>query len=349
METRANHLAVGSFVLAAIAGLIGFVLWLGKAEIDREFDAYHIYFSGSVSGLTAASTVRYRGVPVGTVRDIRIDPGNSELVLVTIEVTQGTPIKDDAVAALEMQGITGLVNVQITGGSKNSALLESKTGELLPVIASVPTKLEELFEDVPNLLARATVLLDRAMLLLSDENLIAFTQTLANVQGLTADIAESSGEFKTLSSDVSTIAATIRGTAVEVDALVEELGARLPGFLDDASSVLVAAGGTLGAAEGALNTVDDSTGKLTAEVAATLNQVRDTAANLADTAEQLTLLVAENRASLKDFSGEGLYELSRFLVEARELVASLTRISDRFENDPTGFLFRDSAQGYTPQ
>ena len=37
METNANHVAVGSVVLLAIAGLVGFVLWLGKAEIDREF------------------------------------------------------------------------------------------------------------------------------------------------------------------------------------------------------------------------------------------------------------------------------------------------------------------------
>ena len=44
METKANHLAVGSFVLVAVAGLVAFVLWLGKAEIDREFDAYNTYF-----------------------------------------------------------------------------------------------------------------------------------------------------------------------------------------------------------------------------------------------------------------------------------------------------------------
>lgn len=341
METKANHLAVGSFVLVAVAGLVAFVLWLGKAEIDREFDAYNIYFSGSVSGLSVASTVRYRGVPVGTVTDIRIDPDNSERVLVTIEATEGTPIKEDAVAALEMQGITGLVDVQITGGSKNSPLLVAKEGEPLPVIASVQTKLEELFEDVPNLLARATVLLDRSMLLLSDENLAAFTQSLANVQGLTADIAASSGDLKALASDVSTIATSIRGTAVEVEALVAELSVRLPGLLDDASATLVAS-------EGILTTFDASADRLTLEAAATARQIRVTLSDLSDTAVQFTLLVEENRGALQDFSGEGLYELSRFLVEARELVASLTRISDQFENDPSGFLFRDSAQGYTP-
>ena len=149
METKANHLAIGSFVLASIAGLMVFVLWLGKAEFDRKLDAYQIYFSGSVSGLSVASKVRYRGVPVGTVTAIGIDPDNSEQVLVIIEVTEGTPIKDDAVAALEMQGITGLVDVQITGGSKNSPRLVAKAGEPLPILASIPTKLEELLADVP--------------------------------------------------------------------------------------------------------------------------------------------------------------------------------------------------------
>ena len=126
-----RHLAVGVFVLVAFAGFFAFVMWLGKTEIDREVDAYHIYFRGSVSGLTSSSTVRYRGVPVGSVgsvTDIVIDPKNSEQVLVTIEVTGGTPIKEDATASLEMQGITGLVNVQIGGGAKESPRLVAKEG-----------------------------------------------------------------------------------------------------------------------------------------------------------------------------------------------------------------------------
>ena len=348
METKANHLAVGGFILLSVAGLLAFVLWLGKAEIDRESDAYSIRFSGSVSGLNTASTVRYRGVPVGTVTDIRIDPDNSEQVLVIVEVTQGTPIKEDAVAALEMQGITGLVNVQITGGSKNSALLVAKEGEPLPVIASVPTTLEELFENIPQLLARATVLLDRAMLLLSDDNLIAFTQALSNVQGLTADISDSTGDLKTLSNDVAIIAATIRGTAMEVDTLVGDLSQRLPALLDDASAALVAAEATLTATEGAIGAIGAGAGTLVEETAMTLRQVRDAAAKLGDSAEQLSLIVSENRTALKDFTDEGLYELSRFLVESRDLVANLTRITDRFESDPSGFLFGSGAAGYVP-
>ena len=86
METKANHLAVGAFVLVAIAGFFAFVMWLGKTEIDREVDAYHIYFHGSVSGLTTSSTVRYRGVPVGSVTD----PAFAEKVVKTAVDRLGT-------------------------------------------------------------------------------------------------------------------------------------------------------------------------------------------------------------------------------------------------------------------
>ena len=59
--------------------------------------------------------------------------------------------------------------------------------------------------------------------------------------------------------------------------------------------------------------------------------------------------LAENREAFRDFSNEGLYELSRFLVEARELVGGLTLIVDRFEADPARFLFGDSQAGFEPQ
>ena len=342
METKANHIAVGSFVLLAIAGLIGFVLWLGKAEIDREFDAYHIYFRGSVSGLGVASTVRYRGVPVGTVTDIRIDPDNSEQVQVTIKVTKGTPIKQDAVASLELRGITGLVDVQISGGSKDSPALEAPEDLPLPVIASVPSALEEIFEGVPTLLARATVLIERGTILLSPANLEAIGDTLQNVRAMSEELADSTRDFKVMTDDVAAIAAAVRGTADQIETLTKDMSARLPGMVDAATT-------TLQTAERTLATVGGSAEALTSDAQAALDQVRDAAANLSSAATQLSLLVEENRPGLRDFSGEGLYEMSRFLVEARELVAALTRISDRFETDPARFMFGDSTQGYTPQ
>ena len=504
METKANHLAVGVFVLVALAGFFAFVMWLGKTEIDREVDAYHIYFRGSVSGLTSSSTVRYRGVPVGSVTDIVIDPNNSEQVLVTIEVTGGTPIKEDATASLEMQGITGLVNVQISGGAKESPRLVAEQGQPLPVVASVPSALEALFENIPRAIVRFTDLVERATLLLSDENMEAITDTLQSVRRLGNTMAESSDDVEALTADVAATAAEIRRAAEEMNLLVADIRERVPALLDATTSTLSAAEGafdsvsanvdtltgeaqtTLGQlranadtltretqqtmgqvresaetltaettatlremrestdqlaseaqptlrqfresaetltseAELTMRQLRESAEALTAEAVPTLRQVREsaetltaeagptlrqfresavtltdesqltlrqirettdavgteaelalrearesvgaltgdariamqdirkTAKTLADTAEDLQLIVAENREAFRDFSNEGLYEMSRFLVEARELVAGLTIIVDRFEADPARFLFGDSQAGYEPQ
>jgi phospholipid/cholesterol/gamma-HCH transport system substrate-binding protein len=212
----------------------------------------------------------------------------------------------------------------------------------LPVIASTQSAIEELFEEVPNLLARATLLVERGTLLLSPANLEAIGDTLQNVRAMSDQLADSTRDFQAMTDDIAAIAAAVRGTADQIETLTQDMSTRLPVLADQATA-------TFKTAENTLATVGGSTVALTGDAQATLDQVNEAAASLASAATQLSLLVEENRPALKDFSGEGLYEMSRFLVEARELVAALARISDRFETDPARFMFGDSTQGYTPQ
>ena len=79
METRANHILIGGFVLLVALGILGFIVWIAKLQIDREFARYFIDFEGSVSGLSLGSDVLYNGIPVGAVKDIRIDPEHKNL------------------------------------------------------------------------------------------------------------------------------------------------------------------------------------------------------------------------------------------------------------------------------
>ena len=218
METKANHLAVGVFVLIAVAGFFAFVMWLGKTELDREVDAYHIYFRGSVSGLTSSSTVRYRGVPVGTVTDIVIDPNNSEQVLVTIEVTGGTPIQGRTPPPRSRcRASLAWSTSRSAAGAKDSPRLVAKEGQPLPVVASVPSALEALFKDIPRAIVRFTDLVERATLLLSDENMQAITDTLQSVRRLGDTLAASSDDVGALTADVAVTAAEIRRAAEEMN------------------------------------------------------------------------------------------------------------------------------------
>ncbi|MDP7344884.1 MAG: MlaD family protein, partial [Alphaproteobacteria bacterium] len=160
METRTNHFLVGAFVLLLVAGLGAFIIWAVKADVDAEHTNYHVYFAGSVSGLSKVSEVRYRGVPIGTVTDIRIDPENVERVRVTLDVSGDTAIKEDSIASIEMQGITGIAIVQISGGRQSSPALQAQPGEVYPVIQSKRSSLEKLFSDTPELINRILTLVE---------------------------------------------------------------------------------------------------------------------------------------------------------------------------------------------
>src|SRR5918995_5702452 len=170
MEIRASYLLVGAVVLTLIAGLAAFSVWLVKADVDRQVARYEIAFAGSVSGLQQGGQVLYRGIPVGRVADIRIDPDNVENVLVVVEIDRETPIKANTVATLEFQGLTGIAYVQLRGGTQESARLDPDATEP-PRIPSRRSSLEQVFESTPELLAQALTLVGRLSLLLTNENL----------------------------------------------------------------------------------------------------------------------------------------------------------------------------------
>jgi phospholipid/cholesterol/gamma-HCH transport system substrate-binding protein len=321
MEIRASYLLVGAVVLALVAGLAAFSVWLVKADIDGQADPYQIAFAGSVTGLQQGSQVRYRGVPVGRVTDIRIDPERVEWVLVTVEIDRGTPIRQDTVASLEMQGITGIAFVQLRGGTQASPPLAASAGQALPQIESRRSTLERLFESTPDLLVRSLALVEQATLLLDDQNLQALTKSLQNIETVTASLARHADDVEDALMQASGAATSVAGASGEVGGLASELRA------------LTAR-------------VDERFGGVEDEVSATLNETRQAASTLQRAAGELEVLVGELRQPLGDFAATGLYEFTQLIGETRQLIAALTRITKEFERDPTGFLLGSSQRGF---
>jgi phospholipid/cholesterol/gamma-HCH transport system substrate-binding protein len=141
METRAPYVVVGGFVVVLVAGLVVAVLWFAQVQYREQLSYYDIYFTGSVTGLTPGSTVRYNRIPVGRVGEIKLDPVDPNQVRVTVELQGGTAIKSDTVAALELQGLAGGAFVNLTGGTREAPPLSRQPGERYPVIASRPSGL----------------------------------------------------------------------------------------------------------------------------------------------------------------------------------------------------------------
>ena len=321
MEIRASYMIVGAVVLALIMGLAAFSVWLVKSDVDRQLMVYEIYFEGSVTGLQEGGQVRYRGIPVGRIADIGIDPENVERVRIVAEIDQGTPIKIDTVATLEMQGITGVAYVQLLGGKSGSPPLEAQGDDDLPVIKAERSALERVFESTPDLLAQAVQVADRVSQLLNQENIESLSTTLNHLETFAGGLADSGDDIGPMMSGVTETLDDVRAATSDLGDLAKDLRkvvARLDQGIDGVGSDLVE----------------------------TLDELSGAASSLGGAAQQLDGLVGDLREPLSDFSGTGLYELTNLVGESRALVAALTRITKEVERDPAGFLIGGSRQGF---
>ena len=320
METRAHYVLVGAFVIAVLTAAFVSVIWLVGAQFQREGVIYDIYFRGSVSGLNDGAVVRYKGVAIGRVLNIRLDPENVERIRVRIEIDSETTIKEDAVAELEAQGITGLAFVQITGGSNASPDLKKREDKRYPIIASKPSRLEEVVTSAPELLKRATLVADRLTLVLSDENLAAITQTLGHIDALTGTIADNRGQFDKLMVDAGATMVEVRGAATAAKSMLTEF-------------------------DRALNAPDGLTDRSTRAI----QELNQSAKNLTALTAHLDSIVQENRGALREFTQTGFGQAEQLLTDTRALIVELTRVADQLDRDPARFLFGDRREGYRPR
>ena len=262
METRASYLIVGLFVIAGMIGLVLAAMWITGTRTDAALALYDIYFEGSVAGLKPGNAVQYRGIPVGGVIDMRIDPENVERVLVVIEVAADTPIREDTEATLALQGITGLSYIQLTGGTQAAAPLKAQAGQRRPVIKSRPSELAAIFEAAPELLNRAIEVIALLEELLGPENQRRIGNILANIEDTTGALSNSGGDIDKLlregagavedvhkltsmladnTGDIATILSEGAGTMEDVHALTTSLAASS----DDITSLLADGAGTM--------------------------------------------------------------------------------------------------------
>jgi len=224
METKANYVAVGAFVLACMLGLVITMLWLAGIQYSQEFAYYQTNFTGPVTGLGKGTTVRYNGIEVGRVDALRFDPNDPQVVIVTLQMQPHLGIRVDSVASIESQGLTGGSYVEITGGSKNAALLERQEGQRYAVIKSKPSTLQQLATGAPELLAKLNKAADRLNGVLTKENQEAFTHILANLDESTSMLARRSGDIDASIVNFSVASKALPHTVADADASVKKFG-----------------------------------------------------------------------------------------------------------------------------
>jgi phospholipid/cholesterol/gamma-HCH transport system substrate-binding protein len=306
VETRASHILIGTFMLLMVAAVFAFVIWLSRSG-GGSTKEYDVYFRESVAGLAVGGVVRFNGVPVGQVRRIALVPDDPGRVRVRVRIDEEVPILEGSVATMEAQGLTGVAFLQIEGGFQGAEPIKSKPGEPVPVIPARKSAISSLFVNAPQLLEQATVAVTRIGMLLNEENRTNISRTIANVETVTGGISRRTPEIERMITDLSATAAELKTTLASVDALAKSSQALVDG---DAKAMIV--------------------------------EFRTLASRSQSLVSELDGMVKENRPGVAQFTESALPELSRLIIDLRQLSRSLNRVAEKFETSPADALLGGS-------
>ena len=312
METRSNHILVGSVVLAMILAVLGFVVWLSQASgnADKQFD---IFFNQAVDGLAEGSPVTFSGVPVGQIRSINLEPKTPQFVRVRIAVRDTTPVLVGTTATIKGVGFTGVSQIQLDPPERDAKRPAGNQREITcavtqcpydaPIIPTKPGALGQLLNSAPELLERVSTLTERLTEILSDRNQASIAAILENVQEISRSVADRSPE----------IAATLAETRVslrQAGVAAEQIG-RLAGTTDQL--------------------LNEQGRPLMTDLRSTIRSAETSLGNL-DAA------IGEARPAVNTLTTQTLPEVNTLIRDLRATSQSLRSITDKIDRQGAGAL-----------
>lgn len=338
MNSKVSYIAVGLFVLVLGAALIAGILWISTGGPRQVHNLYVVYMTDSVSGVSRDGAVKYRGVDVGNVAQIALDSENPERVRVLLKIEQGTPIKEDTVATIEVQGLTGLAYISLVGGSKESPPLRAKKGQEYPEIPSKPSRLQELGTTLLNLLAVLTETSSRLSTLLNDTNQGKIGRTLANLETFTSTLA---GQSETVAKALEDFSAAMRSTrqaTTELPALVAHLNQTAMAMERMANEIAVAG---IKVAEAGSNFAE--AGTIVAEAGVIVSEagtrVAEAGTVVAEVGTNLNKTITSSGQRVDQFTREALPEASLLINDLRQAANNLRRLIEQLESNPSMLLY----------
>jgi phospholipid/cholesterol/gamma-HCH transport system substrate-binding protein len=355
METRANYILIGAFALAGFLGTLFFFMWFARVEFDRQFAYYDIYFP-TVAGLSAASDVRFSGLPVGQVVDVRLSREQDGRVRVRIEVDADTPIRTDSVATIESQGVTGVSYVGIDSGTGAEPLLRVASDDPIPEIGAGESVLQALSEDAPAILNETLEVIRDLRALIGGENQRRVETILENVETASAAFSVALEDFSQISGTVSEFAEQIGQFNDTLDTLTNDLTGVFDAaettlesvtvLSDDAQGLIAQGTDTLARAEAPIAAAEryltEDLGPATDQLRQSIADTETRIAGLAASAETMIATYAETgeTANARLTEARATIEAANALIaELDGAVASIDAAAQRFD-----VLMEDDAQ-----
>jgi len=195
MNPKVNYALVGLFVVIFGSALIAWIFWLGVGIEKKSYNTYVSYMFQSVAGLNTNAQVKYRGVEVGKVVSISLDTENTERVKLLMDIEEDIPIKQDSIATLATQGITGLAYIELSGGSRKAPLLNPTDEQPLPEIVTGPSLFVRLDTALSDMFVKFTTIAEEisgvsasVKILLSEGNQQSINRTLQNLEQMTSQM-----------------------------------------------------------------------------------------------------------------------------------------------------------------
>lgn len=301
METRSNHILVGSVVLILLLATAVFTVWLARVS-DTNQKVYDIFFKQSVEGLAKGSSVSYRGVPVGQVQDIKIWRDDPNFVRVRISINEDVPVLVGTTATIQ-GSFTGVSTLQLEGAQKGAPPITEIGPAGAPVIPTKAGGLGALLNSAPQLLERLSTLTERLTQLLSDRNQESIGHILKNIDRLTGDLADRGPE----------IAATLAETRVAI----KQAGDAAEQF---------------GKLAGTTNQLLDEQGR------PLLVDLRQTVARARSSMDNLDAVLADARPGVQAFSKQTLPEVGLLVRDLRDMSEALSAVADKINSGGAGSL-----------
>ena len=298
METRAHHLLIGLFTVVAIAAALAFALWIGASSEGRQ-EIYDVLFDETVSGLSKGSAVEFKGIRVGVVEDLRINPADARLIRARIRVDANAPIYADTRARLNTATITGLSTIRLSDGS--GPPLHPKSGEI-PVIQTEASSLSKLLDSGEDVIININSLLVHAQALLSERNITSISRSLENLEQATGALAAEREDMRRTLNQLASASTQANAVLTEATQLMRSANRLLDGQGQSA-----------------------------------LDSAQRSMAALERTMQSLDKLLADNRAPLNT-GLTALADLGPAVAELRATLASLRAISRRLEERPADYL-----------
>ncbi|HNQ00932.1 MAG TPA: MlaD family protein [Syntrophales bacterium] len=302
MVRKVSSRALGIFVTAGALLGVSAVIWVGASKYFEKGARFATYFDESVQGLQRDSAVKYRGVDVGRVEEIRVAPDN-RLIEVVMKIRLRDDVEKDTVASLKVAGITGIVFVELDRRDPDEPDLSPRLAfaSEYPIIPSKPSQIRQIFSGIDEILEK-----------IRQVDLEGISKSVTRSAKAAEDLLSGPRTQKVVA-NLESISANLDLTAARVEKITAE--GRLEGIAGEARAAL-------------------------AEARSLIAETRDEikALRLAETAEKANRAV-DHLARTSRTTARDVQVMSDNLRRASE---TLERLLERLESNPSDLLFGSS-------